>query len=119
VYKGTTTATLKLTTPPTAWYGYKYRCALVAGTDTTYTKEYVLKFSVKWNGNVDTLWENTANWSCGVLPDENTDVIVNSTLSRYPIVNSAAACRSIKALPNSTIRITAGNSLKIAGKPVD
>jgi hypothetical protein len=83
---------------------------------TTFSNEYTLKFASKWNGNVDTQWENTANWSCGALPDENTDVIINSALGRYPIVNSAAACRSLKALPNSSIRVKAGFELKVAGK---
>lgn len=116
IYSGTSTTSLRLTAPPTAWYGYKYRCMITSG-GTTYSREFVLKFAVKWNGTFSTAWENVSNWTCGVLPDEYTDVIINSAISRYPVVNSSASCRSIKALPNSTIRVTTGNSLKVAGKP--
>ena len=117
IYSGATSTSLKLNTPPTTWYGYKYRC-MVTSNGTTYSKEYVLKFAVKWNGSLNTAWENTGNWSCGVLPDPYTDVIINSAIDKYPVVNSSAFCRSIKALPNSTIRVTSGNSLNVSGKAV-
>ena len=116
IYSGATTAELKLTTPPTSWYGYKYRAVITNG-GTSFSTVYTLKFAVKWSGSQNVAWENTANWNCGVLPDENTDVIINSSLSRYPVINSAAACRSLKAMPNSTIRVVSGFTLKIAGAP--
>jgi hypothetical protein len=72
---------------------------------------------VKWNGTASTAWENTANWNCGVLPDAFTDVILNSSISRYPVVSSNVSCRSLKALPNSTIRVLTGFTLNVTGKP--
>lgn len=116
VYLGSASSNLVLSSPPTSWYGYKFRCRAVVNGLTTFGSEYTLKFASKWNGTKDTQWENTANWSCGSLPDEYTDVIINSILNQYPVVNSPAACRSIKALPNATIRVKAGYELKVTGK---
>jgi hypothetical protein len=39
---------------------------------------YRLQFQNTWTGASNTLWENTANWSCGKVPDANTDVVINS-----------------------------------------
>ena len=41
---------------------------------------------------MDSSWENPANWSCGELPDENTDVIINNGTV---IVNSNPEIRSL------------------------
>ncbi len=115
VYSGATAAELKLAAPPTSWYGYKFRAVITNGGNS-FSPVYILKFVVKWNGSLNTAWENTANWSCGVLPDDFTDVVINSSINRYPLVSSNASCRSLKALPNSTIRVVTGYSLKVAGK---
>ena len=49
-------------------YGYKYRCAISGNFSNTYSPESVLSFAESWTGNVDSAWENTGNWNCGVLP---------------------------------------------------
>ena len=73
-YTGTHTAKLTLNNIPFSWYGYQFRCIM----DTLTSSPVTLRFSSTWMGTADTLWENPANWSCGELPDANTDVIVNS-----------------------------------------
>ena len=64
-----------------------------------------------WTGAVDSLWENSGNWSCGRIPDVNTDVIINSGTVT---INSAAICRSISAAPAANITVTPGFSLRVA-----
>jgi len=117
VYSGETSSTLLLNNPPTSMYGYNYRCAIINNQDTTYSNVSALKFAVSWTGNIDSTWENTGNWSCAVLPDGNTDVVIPPGLSNYPVINSNAACRSIQCNPNTTITVTTGSSLDIKGPP--
>jgi Metallo-peptidase family M12 len=69
-----------------------------------------------WTGAINTDWGNTGNWSCGSLPDANTEVIINTGLSRYPVINSVATCRSVKAATGTSIRINDNFHLTITGK---
>ncbi|MEP7142760.1 MAG: M12 family metallo-peptidase [Ferruginibacter sp.] len=70
-----------------------------------------------WTGALSTAWENTGNWSCGTLPNANTDVIINTGLSNYPVVNSTATCRSVKEAVGTSIKINTNFHLSITGKP--
>ena len=87
-YSGTISSKLQLTGIPATWYGYRFRCFVdgVAGT------MYSLKFENKWTGAVDNSWHNPSNWSCGMIPDGNTDVIINSGTV---LVNANAICRTL------------------------
>jgi hypothetical protein len=109
-YSGTKTSSLNLTNIPTSWYGYHYRC-FVDGLPAMTT---TLRFAVSWNGSANTTWENTLNWSCGALPDSNTDVTINNAATNYPVINSNSTCRSMM-VNNSTVTINSGNVLNITG----
>lgn len=116
VYSGTTTDSLKLTNPSTSLYGYKYQC-IVSGTDGSVVSPlFTLKFVDTWTGAIDTVWNNPANWSCGAVPDGNTDVIINSGVQKFPVINSNASCRSLTANPGSMIKVEMGYNLNITGK---
>ena len=64
-----------------------------------------------WTGLVNSFWEIAGNWSCGRVPDIETDVIINSGTVT---INSAAFCRRITAGPNANITVTPGFSLTVA-----
>lgn len=110
VYSGATTAILNLTNPPTSMYGYRFRC-LVNGTD--YSLEFILKFGMTWEGTVSTAWENPANWSCIVLPDMNTDVIINGGKVNYPVINSNPTVRTLRLNPGATGTVNTGFTLTV------
>ena len=118
-YGGTSSSNLLLKNLATAMYGYKYKCSMMVNGVTTYTPEFILKFTTEWTGAVNSAWDNSANWSCNQLPDINTDVVLPSALSKYPIINNNvnAVCRSIKALPGSALRLNTGGKLDIKGPP--
>src|SRR5205085_4644023 len=42
-----------------------------------------------WTGALYTAWENMGNWSCGTLPDANTDITISAGLPNYPVIRSA------------------------------
>lgn len=103
-YAGVTTGTLQLNNIPSSFSGYIYRC-IVNGSNSDQRK---LQFVNSWTGAVNTLWNNTGNWSCLVLPDANTDVQVNSGAV---LLNSNGSCRSITLRPGATF--TAGTGFKL------
>ncbi len=121
LYSGTTANILQVNvaSAPTSMYGYKYKCKITNGTLVSYSPEYLLKFSATWTGNNSTAWGNTANWDCGILPDANTDVVIPAGLPRYPVINNGvtATCRSLKAMPGSTVQVNTGGTVEIKGPP--
>lgn len=117
VYSGADADTLQLTNAPTSWYGYKFRCRVTNGATILYGPVYTLKFASTWTGGIDETWENPANWSCGIIPDANTDVYVNSASPRYPQVNSTTAtCRSLNLQPGTSFEVKPGFTITITGK---
>ena len=82
-------------------------------TNTQLTIVRTRPVPVTWTGSVSTSWEDPANWSNGKVPDENTDVTINTGLSRYPVVNSNANCRSLDAKPTTSVLIKTGYTLKV------
>jgi hypothetical protein len=116
VHSGAGTDTLIVSSPPTSYYGYTYRCIASNGGTTVYGTAYILKFQVSWQGTVSTAWENSANWTCGVVPDGFTDVLIPGALANNPVVNVSGACRSVKLSTGSTLNILSGVQLTLKGK---
>lgn len=111
-YSGTTSASLLVFNMPTSSTGNKYRC-LVNGSAGT---EYTLRFKTLWTGTSNTNWFNAANWECGVVPDQYTDVIIPSGLTNYPVLTVDASVRSIRVLNNAPVTINTGIKLTVTGK---
>ena len=112
-YDGTNTINLTIANPPSNWYGFQYKC-IVNGTTSSDTAN--LKFTAYWNGSTNTAWENTANWNCGVLPDENTDVIINNGTQYFPVVNTSTACKSIRLSKGTALLLMNKINLLLKGK---
>ena len=82
-------------------------------TNTQLTIVRTRPVPVLWTGAVSTAWEDPLNWSNGKVPDDNTDVTINTGLPRYPVVNSNANCRSLNAKPTTTVLVKTGYTLKV------
>ncbi len=115
VYSGANRDTLVISSAPSSMYGFKYRSIINNNAVLSNSFEYTLKFAMQWNGTIDTAWDNPGNWSCNKIPDANTDVIINSGLSNYPVVNTAAICRSIYAKPGASLQVNTNHTLTITG----
>lgn len=87
-YSGASTANLQLINAPTSWYGRQYRC----NVNGSYSNTVTLRFVNYFTGTVSPAWENPLNWSCGSLPDANTDVMVTTNVSLN--LNSITTVRS-------------------------
>ncbi len=105
-YSGTTAATLQLTAIPSSFTGYQYRCAVNAN----YSYPVKLQFENRWIGDANSLWKTAGNWSCGVIPDANTDVVIRSG---YVILNSNGICRTLTVMPGATFTVYPGFTLTI------
>ncbi len=116
-FYGTATDTFLLANASSDWYGKQFRCMIINGLDTTYSKIYTLKFVTSWTGAVDTAWENPANWKCGSIPDTNTDVIINTGSPYLPKVNRSTSCRSISIIFPGTLDIQQDININLTGKP--
>jgi len=117
-YKGVTKDTLWLNQPPTSMAGYRYRCLITNSKGSTYTLPAFLRFSTTWTGTADSAWDNSGNWSCGMVPDEFTDVTVPEK-TNIPKISSDVKCRSLLVSPGSTIQIQPGKKLEVNGKDWD
>jgi len=115
IFTGIDSSTLTLNSPPTNFYGHKYRCVISDTSGQSFSPIFTLKFQVSWTGEVDTAWENFANWGCGSVPDENTDVIIRATTPRFPEVNSIAYCRRLFTQYGSSVLVKTGFQLITTG----
>jgi len=104
-YSGTNSASLQLSSIPSSWYGYRYRCQV---NGINYSDTIELRVSNTWTGAVNSEWENPANWSCGTVPDSFTDVVINSGTI---IVNSNVTTRSLSIQPNALVTVNTGYKL--------
>ena len=105
-YSGVNTAILQLTNITPSFYGNKYRCIVDGSQDVP----HVLKFENQWTGAVSNEWGNTGNWSCNILPDGNTDVIINSGTV---VVNQNGICRTLSVAPGVSFTVATGVILTI------
>ena len=110
-YAGINTNTLQLINLPTSYSGYKYRCVVdgVNGADKT------VRFTSVWGGSANTNWFTPANWNCGLVPDQYTDVVIPGGVSNYPFVTGNATIKSISVHPGAPVTVSSGVILDIRG----
>ncbi|MEO7313532.1 MAG: LamG-like jellyroll fold domain-containing protein [Chitinophagaceae bacterium] len=109
-YTGVSTSTLAINNVPAIINGNQYRC-VVNGISNS--RIYTIRISESWGGSMSDAWEIPANWNCGVVPDENTDVVVNGNMPNYPRVNTNITIRSLRVNPGATVTVTAGHTLTV------
>jgi photosystem II stability/assembly factor-like uncharacterized protein len=113
LFSGTATSELTIKNVATTMYNHKFRCLHANGS---FSQEYTLKFTAIWTGNVSNDWDNTANWSCGSIPNENTDVIVGAEKTVYPLLKQNTTVRSIHLANGAKLNVQSGFKLQITGK---
>jgi Subtilase family len=111
-YSGTNTAELQLINLPATFSGYKYRCI----TDGITGNENAVSFANVWNGNTSSNWFVAANWGCGTVPDQYTDVIIPNGITVYPVINATTTIKSISVHPGAIVTVSATVKLQISGR---
>src|SRR5205809_516590 len=85
------------------------------GTNKMITQGFQQAPLTFWVGAISTAWENSLNWNPTILPDSNADVIILSSMARYPIINSNPFCATITMQPGTTATVNTGSNLTIKG----
>jgi hypothetical protein len=108
IYQNTTTRFLTLVAAPTATAANLYRCLI----DGKPSAVYRLRFENRWlvGPALERNWNTPNFWSCGVVPDQFTDVVIpfgNIRLSNNTTV------RSLRLAENAMLKIAPGIQLSI------
>jgi hypothetical protein len=106
IHSGVTTPILTFNNLPTAWTGSKYRCIVNTGT----SKVFTVKFLNRWTGIVSSFWENPNNWSCNVVPDHNTTVIISAGTV---VLHTSTTIHSLILSPGVNLTINPGVNLTV------
>lgn len=106
-YVGANAKVLMLTGIPSSWSGNYYRCQV----DGKLTKPVLLSFENIISGSSINLdWENISNWSCNVLPDSNTDVIITGG---NVFLNSNVTVKTLTVKPGAKFTVATGYKITI------
>jgi hypothetical protein len=111
-FSNTNSPTLNLINIPSSFAGYQLRC-MVNGVASTI---YNIRFYNYWIGGTSTAWENAINWSCGFVPDANTDVVLQSGATFNPILASNISLKSLTVGQGISVRILSGFTISITGE---
>ena len=106
-FEGVNTSTLTLKNISSSWYGRRYRCVTGNGNSIFYT----LTFLNSWTGASNTNWNNSSNWSCGNIPDANTDVVIQSGTV---VVSADVTVRILKVKPGANVVVNPGVQLIVS-----
>jgi hypothetical protein len=74
LYSGANSDSLTIHIVTPEMNGYQYRCVTDIGTG----KIFALDIANEWKGTINSSWENPGNWSCGTVPDAQTNVHITS-----------------------------------------
>jgi|GEM_PF-960006 len=106
-FSNTTSFNLQLNNIPSSWYGKRFRCL----ADGRISDIFEIRFENTWTNTVSDSWENKLNWSCGYLPDNNTDVIIGHGKA---IINSKVSIHSITIKPSAAVTIKKDKELSVS-----
>ncbi len=112
-YSNAATGTLGISNPTEIIIGNKYRCVVNTIFGIVYSREFVLKFGNTWLGVVSKAWENPLNWSCNTVPDNKTDVIINSGTAFTAELSTVTTVRSLHIENIANLLIKTGANLVI------
>jgi hypothetical protein len=106
--EGVLTNSIQLSDLTLAQNNLKIRCVV----DGVPAQGYVIKIINRWIGvlgeNAD--WHNPANWSCGIVPNETTNVLIDGAEVN---INSDAACSTLQLINNAKVNVKPNTRLNI------
>jgi calcineurin-like phosphoesterase family protein len=96
------------------WVRDNFQC--IADTFTVYAN--VCSGSINtWVGHTDLEWENAANWSCGTVPTETSDVVIPPGVPFMPRTNTNIKVHSLTVKPGATVTVKSGTTLQVMNLP--
>ncbi len=118
-----TPLTICTTDLPYSWNGLTFNSAgsqtahftNAGGCDSAATLDLtvnVCTLYATWTGSVSTDWNNAANWSNGIVPDVNTDVVI-ANISRKPTITGTVTVKNITIATGATL--TNNGTINLSG----
>jgi hypothetical protein len=74
----------------------------------------VISCGNNWTGAVSTAWNVSGNWSAGV-PTQTTNATIPGSLTRYPIISTAASVNNLTINAGASVTVSAGQTLQLFG----
>jgi hypothetical protein len=72
-----------------------------------------------WTGNTSSDWFQDANWGCGAVPDDLTDLIVPASSVRMPVISNAngvdARFRNVEIENTASVTLEGASALSVYG----
>ncbi len=88
-------------------------------TDYGEVEDYTLVIAdtttATWTGSSDTLWNNTANWNTGTIPDWTTEITIPATAANFPYIPATDTVECFLLKLETGAEITVSGKLKIYG----
>ncbi len=113
IFANTSTGEIDLTSSTPGLYTITNTIAASGGcSEVTATSPLEIVSSFTWTGSAGTDWNNSANWSCGMIPNGNTSVIIPN-VGNKPVISSG------NAGDVDNITINTGSSLTISGNSIN
>lgn len=78
----------------------------ISGTSTV-----IVNATNVWTGAVDNQWSTPGNWSCGILPNASTDVVINTGAVQVSGINALASTVSLNG--TSALTVNSGNNITV------
>jgi hypothetical protein len=76
-------------------------------------------YALAWEG-LTTDWNNASNWSPGIIPSFQTNVLVRETAANFPVINNLpenpAVCMNLTVADTARLTVNAGNALTVFGE---
>jgi hypothetical protein len=66
-----------------------------------------------WRGQVNTIWENPANWSNNTIPSLESKVIIPALAPHFPVLNSNTEIKKIELKNGSSLTLQPSSLLKV------
>jgi hypothetical protein len=106
--EGALSNSIQLSDLTLAQHNLRIRCVV----DGVPAQGYVIKIINRWVGvlgeNAD--WHNPANWSCGIVPNETTNVLIDGAEVN---INSDAVCSTLQLINNAKVNVKPNTRLAI------
>jgi hypothetical protein len=75
-------------------------------------------YAATWQG-LTTDWNNTGNWSLGIIPSFQTNVLIRGNASNFPVISnlpaSPAVCMNLTLTDSARLTVQAGKALTVHG----
>ncbi len=89
-----------------------YKVRVSGGCGQVFSNEIRVSITTPgvWLGTNNTLWTNTANWSCPIIPDSNSQVIISSTAVNMPALTEAVNVGNLVIQNGATLLLNHPNA---------